>query len=280
MTHLLESLELYLWPLLAALTCGSLLAVMGTQVKARHEHMSILVANQATICTHLFALFLTSWLPLSLQGAFPKIAAVVAGVAALQTLQSFGRGNQPLQLCLFVALLCLSHIFAASNPSFEGQILRSLMGDVVLVSDRTAQLLTFLCLPAGILAWRHRKEALKKSFAQAVLGISVRSLGQPMPQTHRWMEFLLLCFFCFCTVELGFLFTMVVVLFPTQILSMFATRVHVQIGGVLLLSLFGVACGFLLSLSLHRVPTVPAIGLFILTLGGLAALVGKRQAVR
>jgi hypothetical protein len=279
MADVIESLELYSWPLVAAIVCGCLLSLIGLHVKARQEQISVLVISAGASCAYLTILLLTGFFNVDLQVFASKLCAVIVGVSLLLLLNSRKSSSLGAQMSLFIGLLCLSHLVAAANPSFEGQILRSLMGDVVLVSDESAQLLTGLAIVCGFVAFLNRKNAMRRSFAQSVFGREDKDLCQKMTLSHEMTELALLSFLCLCTVELGFLFTLVSVLLPGQMMGSIPTKLRTQFLGVTLLCIVGVVGGFLISFAYHRAPTVPAIGLLILSVGsfGIAVKALKKQ---
>lgn len=285
MTPFFELAELYLWPVAAALTCGICLSLMGMHITARKESLQALVSNQITVSLYLAVMLVVEFASPEngdefLRSGFVVNIAALGGALCLQGLRRWQRGARSdevvsLQLVLFLGLLSLSHLLGAANPSFEGQLLRSLMGDIVLVSDAYAQALVIASLLLIVLGVFWRRDVLLRSFSLSVLGRSAHTVGLQTRPGLGVIEFAFIFFLCICTVKLGFLFTSMLLLMPTQALSM--TRIasiqrHAL--GVTCVAGFSVLVGFGVSLQATQIPTVPFMGLILLVISVFCWLSG------
>lgn len=273
---MMSTFSIYLWPIIAALICGATLALIGTQISARRQETLVLVVNQATVSVYLFLMLginiFTSGLDHSHIGSLANVTAVTLSVVLLKLAESIVPGKyfgvRAEQTVIFMGLLCLSHLFASSNSGFEGQFLRSLMGDVVLLSDDKAYQLILFGSLALIICLAHKRNALTRSFVRAILGTSERDIGLCFNRSARIYETALLGFVCLCTIEMGFLFTSAAILVPTKLMSvsgLVGFRSHVI--GVVSLWLISCFAGFSASLVFVNLPTAPAIGAALFILG-------------
>lgn len=271
----IEHLSFYKWVVIGGASLAVFLSVMGTQLATRGEAMKTMLLAQAAM---LGALLGMKWshsdfshgegsyvLPIFTSIIVALLVAWVAGRLAARSHFS----KSAFYLSGYFLLMCVSQILTALTPSLESHMTQMYFGDLGTLSDNAA----FFCFALGIvgsilflLSWR---PIARRSFQLASYASEVNRGAAGSFLATRIFEGLALLAIVFSVLWVGIVFTLTVLFIPTLCLTLVASQsaLRTHLGACALVACTSTVLGFLFSLQVTALPTVPTIAVVMLLLG-------------
>ena len=265
-----DLLAIFFWPMVASLVMGVVLNLLGIQLAARDKTIQSLCISQGSVFGVLLGIGLASFFHDSFAQGLPFVCSICgAGLLFLMServTQSLGPHKTTALVVIYVFLLALGHLVAALFPGVELHLSQKFFGDLATVSDRDAQLSIVGAICSSPIFWYFHRAFTRDSFEIAILN------AMPKWNAPR-VVFLLFEFFAiaYSVMIFGFLFTVACLFRSTT----FVARARNSVGWIRhyfassLLTLSACAVGFGLSLLSSNIPTVPAIVVSLVVLGGI-----------
>ena len=271
---MMDLVLLYGWTLVAGAVAAPALALLGAQLATRDRSLQTLCVSQGSMLGVLVGLGVLPWLE-RLPAVGPAVPFAFALAAAAATYLGTERlvaermaSRNTTFAFVFSLLLASGYLVSAVFPALESHMTQIYFGDLATLPTSAAQLCVAGFGAALLLLVRHGRALANGSFEWAIFGEPISSRGE------RLFRVLALAMLCLSVQYLGFLFTVTMLFLPTAMMRGLrggGVRRHLALAA--LLASAGTVAGFLLSLELTRLPTVPTIAwvLFLHALGVIGA---------
>jgi ABC-type Mn2+/Zn2+ transport system permease subunit len=254
-------LQIYWLPILASIALSVGLAQLGAQLAARDRAMQTLCIGQGAMLGVLAGIGIAQVLGVGelAEAIVPFVLAVFAAIgtfAVSERLVAHKSASRNTHFAaLFAALLAGGYLVSALFPALENHMAQKYFGDLATISQPEAW--STLLIGSALSAWLtiRASAVTRESFAASILG------GNPYATAGgRIFALVALAAICFSVQIVGFLFTTACLFIPTAIAAA-SRRVGLRhhLTAICISSGAAAAIGFLLSLYLTRLPTVPAI---------------------
>lgn len=275
-----ELLALYAWTIVAVAITGGALALIGSQISARHSAIKSLVISQSSALGVVVAIASQPLLKPYLQdfAAHPAVNYVVGfvvtlfvyGICTLVLGQRHAAKNT-FYIGVFAVLTALTYLMTALTPTLESHVVASFFGDPTFISPEEAQGISVLALNVLVFTLVFWRSISAWSF-------QVATFSRPpiSPQLGRVQVAFNICslLLLYSSVLLmGLLFTLSALLLPVILLA--GATHHNRLFKALIVPVAAIGCGggFMFSLWQGTLPTTPCITLALVVTGGSAALV-------
>ncbi|MBP6217251.1 MAG: metal ABC transporter permease [Oligoflexales bacterium] len=268
-------LAIYSLSIFASTIYAALLSVLGCHLAARDRSMQSLCIGQGAMLGALLGIGVAQQLGSSeLQEAvYPFFTAVLASLLAFSFSEKFlGKktaSRNTYFASVFSVLLASSYLVSSLFPALEGHMAQRYFGDLATISDAEAMTVAGMGSLALALLFLKWKSITRDSFDAAILGreaITLTSL----------FGVLSMLVIALSVQVLGFLFTISCLFLPTTFMSRCSRPgLWRHVLSCLVVAGLSSATGFILSIYLSTVPTVPTIVLTMAVLASGAAWLHK-----
>ena len=257
--------ELYRWTIFCGALIGGTLALLGTHLAARDKAMqTVCVGQGATVGVliglgilqtaeisspwfNAFGPFVTAFI-FSLSTFYVSDLLVASRVASRNTFFAF----------LFSFLVALGYLISSLFPALESHMAQIYFGDLSTLTTFDAILTSILAFPGLLILLLRWKSISNYSFESAIFGET--SMLPAQADSAALFRVVSLVLICFSVQFVGFLFTITSLFLPTALLSYSPNKgLKRHFASCFLLASVSTVFGFLLSLWVTRLPTVPAI---------------------
>ena len=285
MSNFLELLAIYKWAILAGSVCAAALSILGCHLAARDKAMQTLCVGQGASLGGLLGLALLHALALSelwLRAgpiASAALFSVLTYVISERIIDKRQSSRNSYLSSLFAALLATGYLVTALIPQLENHMTQVFFGDLATLSNYDSLAAVVLGSFVFAILVRRWRTFSAQSFNAAIFGEVVFQRRNLLDD--RAFNALALVMLSFCVQFLGFLFTVSCLFLPTVLssgVSARGLRNHFVFSGGLAAS--STAIGFITSLLYSRVPTVPAIVLVMIVIGGLSVFLDRARMAK
>jgi len=256
---MLALLQIYWLSIAASAALGGGLALLGAQLAARDRAMQTMCVGQGAMLGVLLGIGLNQVLHDSegeavvLPFAFALATAAVTYLASERFVARMSASKNTHFTAVFATLLAGGYLVSALFPALENHMAQKYFGDLATMSESGATgVLVLGCVLIGTLM-AFRRHITRDSFAMAIMGAR---------RTPTGLVFAIgtLIVLCFSIQVVGFLFTVACLFLPTSALS-FQRKVGLNrhLLACLATAVFACCAGFVATLWMTRLPTVPAI---------------------
>lgn len=268
-------LEIYGLPIAASGILAACLAVIGAQVAARDRAMQTLCMTQGALLGVLFGIGCMSVFHISQDDALmvPLTGGMLGSLLTLGTSEALIKRIESSKntyfTALFAVLISAGHLVSSLFPGLESHMTQRYFGDLAVITDETAWITICVSGAMGILLMVLSRQLTKGAFFESMLGMS----GRRSHSTRIFIAIgLTLAIISFSTQVVGLLFTITSLFVPTALLSQMpgSYRAHLIACGAI--AFVASILGFTSSLSFSHLPTVPLVGLCMVTCAALAML--------
>jgi zinc/manganese transport system permease protein/iron/zinc/copper transport system permease protein len=271
MSFLFELLAIYKWTLPSSVLMALGLALIGAQWTAREKSTQIFVLGQGTSLGIVLGLALNVLLDSDHHFYSLLLGFSLGWVVLLITDLLFERkaNRHHAYLALFVLFLSLTYLITSMVPSLESHMAAAYFGDLAVMSDRGAQ----TCAVAALISvvWLLRSwTSLTMSSFQVVNQSLIHKVG-----SEKIFDLATLLLTALAVQSMGYLFTLGSLFISTSFASVRSKDLRQYVSHLILISTFGTALGFTLSLLSTVIPTVPAVMLGQFVIGSLLLLFKK-----
>ncbi len=265
---------IYGWTIGAGCTVSSVLALVGVQLAARDRAMQTICVGQGALVGVLLGLglFQPFDIPILTSVGPMSLALVFSGATYLLTdrwVANRAASKNTLFAVLFASLLSAGYLISSIFPALENHLAQVYFGDLATLTEGDSKISLALSAVALFFLVRNWASFSNESFEWALFGSPPSTRKLTSPWVFRFLSLLVLSF---SVQYVGFLFTTAMLFIPTGLLSLSkiqGLRRHLVLSVVL--AVLSALVGFLISLALTRLPTVPTI-VAVLVASGLTVL--------
>lgn len=283
---MMELFELYRWTFVAGCLASTVLALLGTHLATRDRAMQTLCVGQGAMVGVLLGLGFWGAVDSHSSTPIPFASALVLAALTFVLTDVLVAGRTASKnttfALIFAVLVAAGHLVSAIFPALESHLAQVYFGDLATLSVRDSKATVVLSALALLILVLGRKTLARRSFEHAIFGQeAVRGWGDRAVAAGFFLLTLLVL--SMSVQFVGFLFTVAMLFMPTGGLALLKTkglRLHLVLAVVLAAS--SSAAGFLISLRITSLPTVPTIVgilfaslLTVLALERLALAVGS-----
>jgi ABC-type Mn2+/Zn2+ transport system permease subunit len=278
--EMIELIQLYKWSILASTLLSMGLALLGIHLASRDRAMQTICVGQGAMLGVLLGIGVLQYLELHgiLEQILPLTTALLTSIATFALSQSYlNRGLASANShfgSLFAILLALAYLCSTLFPALESHMAQRYFGDVATISDAESMMIGVLGLGSIVCMSFFYKRFAEQSFDQALYG----GLSLPDRSLLRLFELTVLLCLSLSVQTVGYLFTLACLFIPTTLSAR-----HLK-GGMKLHTIFCVILaplatllGFILSLGLSRLPTVPTIITIMVVVGWILVQILKHR---
>lgn len=271
---MIELLVIYKWCIISGIIVGGTLALVGAQLASRNESIKSFLLSQSAALGILIALMIEIIVVPEHQhelGLFPIIMGFITASVMFYIFDHFkklnGRFKNSYFLSVYVVLLAIESVCIALTPNLDSHSKNSYIGDISLVSNIEAQFISVIAILIFIFIWKKWHQITHISFMKNTFDQFISSSKQK--KVNLYFTFSTIVLITLSVELLGMLFTLSCLFVPIVILSGKNISL-VKIKYLLPVSAtFGVTTGVLASFTLMKLPTVPAITIFIVIMSYL-----------
>lgn len=265
---MIELLLIYKWSIISGIIVGSTLALVGAQLASRNESIKSFLLSQAAALGILIALMIEMIIMPEHQhelGVFPMILGFITASLMFYIFDHLKKLNSRFKnsyfLSIYVVFLAIESICVALVPNLDSHSKNSYIGDISLVTNIEAQFISAFALIIFIFIWKKWLQVTHISFLKNTFDQYIHSSQQK--KLNRYFTFATIALITLSIELLGMLFTLSCLFIPIVILSGKNIPI-IKIRSILTFAVtLGVTSGVLASFGMMKLPTVPAITIFI-----------------
>lgn len=252
-------LKIYWLSIAASAALGGGLALLGAQLAARDRAMQTMCIGQGAMLGALLGIGLSQVFQASegtatmLPFLFALSSAAATYLVSERLVAKRSASKNTHFAAVFATLLAGGHLVSAIFPTLENHMAQKYFGDLATMSEPSAAITLALgCIVVSTLV-AFRRQITRDSFAIAIMGV------RETP-SRLIFAFGTLIVLCLSVQIVGFLFTVACLFIPTSILSLGRqVGLNRHLLGCLATAVFAGCAGFVATLWLTRLPTVPTI---------------------
>lgn len=265
---MLELLLIYKWSIISGVIVGSTLALVGAQLASRNESIKSFLLSQSAALGILIALMIEIIVAPEHQhelGLFPIFMGFIIASVMFYIFDHFqklnGRFKNSYFLSIFVVFLAIESICIALVPNLDSHSKNSYIGDISLVTNIEAQFISVFAFLCFVFVWKKWIQITHISFMKNTFDQYISSSDQK--KLNSIFTFITIALITLSVELLGMLFTLSCLFIPIVVLSGKNIPI-VKIKSLLsIAATTGVTTGILSSFSMMKLPTVPAITIFM-----------------
>lgn len=255
MTSFFELLMIYKWSLPACVVTAVALSLIGAQWTARGQSAQIFVLSQGSSLGVVLGLVLNIFFGTDLHFLNLLLGFSLGWGTLLfsNSVASVRTDRNHIYLTLFVLFLALTYLLTSLAPSLESHMASAYFGDLAVMSDGAAQLLTVFSGAALIFLLRQWSHLSRASFQISNSSFIHRQWW------HVGFEILTLMLTAASVQNMGYLFTIGSLFIGTSFAASRSQDLKSYTAKMTAIAACGSFLGFTLSLFSPNTPTVPAV---------------------
>jgi ABC-type Mn2+/Zn2+ transport system permease subunit len=256
----LELLSLFSGTLVVATLAGLCLPVFGAISATQREATLALCLSQACGLGILLGLLISEQITSHVWvSEIPTLTGAAVGYLTLRWTGKIFPSSPAVEvwhLVLFALLAAATHVLGGLAPHLEIHLTQMYLGDLVTLTQRELIFVSVALGFASLLMWVNRNAYVQRAFFQAIFGNEPMGV-HPKPKALGFHPAFILVL-CVSVQWMGLMYTLALLYLPTVFLRFSRTAGlwrHLKL--CCMLGVSGSLLGFMLSLGLPTLPTVP-----------------------